>query len=162
MADFEAAGSEPNALPISIKVRVSSGCFHREHSPEAYHIIDSYLRSNPLDSRREQFIEHESGPELLVYLAVTTAGLTLAKSVVELVTAIIKARSEGAKKGDRPRDSLEILVRGFRKDDEYAQETVIRVEDYTEVDSEVLDKALDKAFKALPKPNRRSRNNPDA
>lgn len=29
-------------IPVSIKIRVSSGCFHREHSPHAYEIIDQY------------------------------------------------------------------------------------------------------------------------
>jgi len=55
----------------------------------------------------------ESGPEILGYLAATTTGLSLAKSIVELVIAIIKARSEGIKRGDRPTDPLEVLVRGF-------------------------------------------------
>jgi len=76
-------------LPVSIKLRVRSGCFHREHSPRAYKLIDSRLaRLSP----NVQFIEHESGPELLVFLAVATAGITLTKSVLDLITAIIKAR----------------------------------------------------------------------
>lgn len=32
------------SIPISIKVRVVSGCFHREHSPKAYELIDHALR----------------------------------------------------------------------------------------------------------------------
>jgi hypothetical protein len=38
-----------------------------------------------------EFLEHESGPEILAYLAAATAGLTLAKSVFDLITAIINA-----------------------------------------------------------------------
>ena len=62
-----------------------------------------------------------------VYLALTAAGLGVVKSVVELVTAIIKARSEGIKKGDRPSDPLELIVRRHSKDEEYFEETVLRI-----------------------------------
>ena len=86
-------------IAVSVKVRITSGCFHREHSPRAYELIDAALskmsRSSPSDGFSVE--EHESGPEILVYLAVTAAGLGLAKSIVELITAIIKARSEGIK-----------------------------------------------------------------
>lgn len=98
----------PGDVAISIKVRVSSGCFHREHSPHAYGIIDSKLTKLSPEAVFA-FEEHESGPELLVYLAVATAGITLVKSVVDLVTAIIKARSEGIKKGDKPSDPVELM-----------------------------------------------------
>lgn len=77
------------AVPVSIKIRAKSGCFDREHSPEAFRVIDGYLQDAKLDVPC-QIEEHESGPEILVYLAVTTAGLSLAKSIVELITAIIK------------------------------------------------------------------------
>ena len=97
---------KPGEIPVSIKVRVSSGCFHREHSPRAYDIIDRRLRSIPDDERTFVFEEHESGPEVLVYLAATTAGLVLAKSIVELITAIIKARSDGIRQGDHPEPPL--------------------------------------------------------
>jgi hypothetical protein len=113
--------------PVSIKVRVVSGCFHREHSPEAYRLIDDYVSSARLSEAHYRIEEHESGPEILVYLAVTTAGLSLAKSVVELITAIIKARSEGIKRGDRPSDPLEVIVRGHTKDGEYTEEKILRI-----------------------------------
>ncbi len=72
-------------VSVSLKLRVSSGCFHREHSPHAYSLIVKYLSSiDPTDSEFA-FVEHESGPELLVYLALATAGVTLAKSVIDLI-----------------------------------------------------------------------------
>ena len=87
---FEASSPEKgNGLSVSIKVRVIVGCYHREHSPEAYRIIDEYLRSHP--STGISFQEHESGPELLVYLSLGAAGISLTASVINLVTAIIKA-----------------------------------------------------------------------
>jgi len=114
-------------LPISIKVRVTGGCFHREHSPEAYRIIDEKLAESALGLPEFCFEEHESGPELLVWAAVTTAGLTLAKSIIELITAILKARSEGRKKGDSPAEPLELIVRGHWKDEEYFEEKILRI-----------------------------------
>jgi hypothetical protein len=114
-------------VPASIKVRISSGCFHREHSPQAYRLIDDYLAKAEWSDVQLQFEEHESGPEILVYLAVTAAGLGFAKSVIELVTTIIKARSEGIKRGDRPSDPLELIVRGHSKDGEYFEEMVLRI-----------------------------------
>ena len=44
---FEAlllAKGEGKAKAISIKIRVTGGCFHREHSPYAYRIIDTQLK----------------------------------------------------------------------------------------------------------------------
>ena len=126
MRDFGRAKTD-DLVPVSIKVRVTSGCFHREHSPHAYRLIDGYLADADLSDVQCRFEEHESGPELLIYLAVTAAGLGVVKSVVELITAIIKARSEGIKKRDRPSDPLELIVRGHSKDEEYFEETVLRI-----------------------------------
>jgi hypothetical protein len=52
------------------------------------HQIDTHLNRAMPDI---EFLEHESGPEILAYLAAATAGLTLAKSVFDLITAIINA-----------------------------------------------------------------------
>ena len=103
MFDEHAHGDDDDdGLAVSMKVRVTSGCFHREHSPQAYRLIDEYLQLHALEDVRWSFQEHESGPELLLYLAVTTAGLSLAAGIINLVTAIIKARADGIKKGDHP------------------------------------------------------------
>src|SRR4051794_20629349 len=84
MEQFE--GPEKDGfLPVSIKVRVTSGCFHREHSPHAYKLIDQHLAKNDLSNTHHRFEEHESGPELLIYLAATTAGLSFLTSVVNLI-----------------------------------------------------------------------------
>jgi len=116
-----------NLTPVSIKVRVAGGCFHREHSSNAYHLIDDYFSTADLSDVHCQFEEHESGPEILVCLAVTAAGLSFGKSVIELVTAIVKARSEGIKRGDRPSEPLELIIRGHTKDGEYFEEKILRI-----------------------------------
>lgn len=132
---------------ISIKVRVTGGCFHRQHSPHAYNLIDDYLQGcTSLDAH---FEEHESGPELLVWLAMGTAGITLAKSVIDLVTAIIKARSEGIKKGDSPSAPVELIVRKVITDDKIIEEKVLRFDFKDEVNTEQIEKALIKALEKI-------------
>src|SRR6266542_4804124 len=65
MRAFELGHTTGNdGMPVSIKVRVTSGCFHREHSPQAYALIDQQLYSMPPDEAFA-FEEHESGPEVL-------------------------------------------------------------------------------------------------
>lgn len=135
-------------LPVSIKLRVRSGCFHREHSPRAYKLIDSRLARLSPDL---EFVEHESGPELLVFLAVATAGVTLTKSVLDLITAIIKARSEGIRKGDHPTDPIELIVRRADDGREFREEIVLRIGHDETVDSKAIEKALDAALRKLVK-----------
>ncbi|MBZ0204189.1 MAG: hypothetical protein K8I03_14330, partial [Ignavibacteria bacterium] len=88
-------------FPISLKVGVYSGCFHREHSPKAYELIDRELHTIDLEKEKIQFIEHESGPEILLWVLAITGALNFSTSVINLIVSIIKARSEGIKKGDR-------------------------------------------------------------
>jgi hypothetical protein len=122
---FEASPSaKGGGLSVSIKIRVMSGCYHREHSPNAYRVIDEYFRSHP--SAEFSFQEHESGPELLVYLSLGAAGISLTASVINLVTAIIKARSEGIKRGDRPSEPLELIVRGFDENGQLKEEKILK------------------------------------
>ncbi len=135
---------------VSIKIRVQSGCFHREHSPHAYALIDQYLNTlTREDVTTISFEEHESGPEILVWVAVTTAGLTLAKSIVDLVTTIIKARSHGVKMGDRPSEPLELIVRRMANDDEFREETILRIGREEPVSPDKIEVALRAALEKL-------------
>ena len=131
-----------------MKVRVTSGCFHREHSRHAYELIDTYLSSVPASERSEfAFIEHESEPELLVYLAFATAGFTLAKSVIDFIIAIIKARAEGVKHGDRPDYPLEVIVRRVYNGDKFVEETVLRIGHDDPVDGADIEARVNAALK---------------
>jgi hypothetical protein len=132
-----------NGDVISIKVRVESGCFHREHSPEAYKIIDARLKKPP---EHAEIIEHESGPELLLYLAVMAGALSLAKSVVELVTEIFKARAAGIKKGDHPKDPLVLIVRRVDEKNEYYEDVILRIGQSDVIDSDGIEKQLNTAI----------------
>lgn len=140
MEQFAGALSDETTA-VSIKVRVSSGCFHREHSPEAYRIIDTHL-SAMHQNERFAFEEHESGPEIIAYLALGTAGLTLAKSVLDLVIAIIKARSDGIKRGDRPDYPIELIVRGFDSDGQIREERILRFNAHDPIDPELIERSL--------------------
>jgi hypothetical protein len=140
---------KPGEIAVSIKVRVTSGCFHREHSPKAYCMIEHHLYSISPDQAVFEFQEHESGPEILVYLAVTTAGLTLAKSVIDLVTAIIKARCDGIRQGDKPNDPLELIIRRTCKEGQFTEDKVLRVGPHENVDRSVIEQDLKKAAEKL-------------
>lgn len=150
MRGFEARRApQPGEAAVSIKVRVASGCFHREHSPRAYELIDRSLTKVPGSDGSFAFEEHESGPEILLYLAVTTAGLSLAKSIVDLITAIIKARSEGIKKGDHPSEPLELIVRRVHDAQEFREETVLRIGHKDAVDQAKVEQQLKDALRKL-------------
>ena len=159
MRRFEARRPpQPGELSVSIKVRVVSGCFHREHSPRGYALIDQLLSSLSPSEPGFVFEEHESGPELLVYLALATAGVTLAKSIIDLVTAIIKARSEGVEKGDRPSDPVELIVRRTGEGSEFREEVVLRFGHSDPIDATVIEQSLNEALGKLvgtPTKNRR-------
>jgi hypothetical protein len=135
--------SGASGLPVSIKIRVDSGCFHREHSPHAYQIIDDHLRH--LDSHREnfRFVEHESGPEILAYVAAATVGVGLTKSIIDLVVTVVKARAEGIKNGDHPRHDLELIVRRFDQKGEYAEEKILRISSNEPIDAAKITAALE-------------------
>ena len=117
--------SRSGDVALSIKLRVVSGCFHRQHSPRAYELLNPYLTSLSPDV---EYVEHESGPELLVYSAVATAAIALAKSVIDLITTIIKARSDGVKRDDRPADPLELIVRRVDDGKEFREEIILRTQ----------------------------------
>lgn len=136
-------------MSVSLKVRVTSGCFHREHSPHAYALIDERLASRPSSQAEFGFVEHESGQELLVYLALATAGITLAKSVIDLIVAIIKARIEGVKNADRPNDPIEVIVRRVDDGEKFAEEKVLRIGHNDPVNRAEIEAQINVALKRL-------------
>jgi hypothetical protein len=145
VGDFERKQSGSGKV-VSVKVRVESGCFHCSCSPEAYRIIDAKRRKLPA---HVELIEHESGPEILLYLAVTAGALSLAKSVIELITEIFKARAAGLKKGDRPKEPLVLIVRRVNEKNEYREDVILRIGHDDPVDSAVIEKELTAAIKGI-------------
>lgn len=141
--------SRQGDVSVSLKIRASSGCFHREHSPHAYSLIDKHLASVAPAKSEFAFVEHESGPELLVYLILATAGVTLAKSVIDLIIAIIKARTEGVKQGDRPNDPLAVIVRRVGDGAKSVEETVLRIGPNDPVNHSHIEAQINAALKRI-------------
>lgn len=149
MNDFEIRYKQPpNAISVSIKVRVTSGCFHREHSPHAYKLIDDYLEKI-VEQGELSFEEHESGPEILIYIAAATAGLSFTKSIIDLIVIILKARSKGIEKGDNPTAPLELIVRRVQKAGEVQEEVVLRIGYHDIIKREEIEKDLKKSLSVL-------------
>jgi hypothetical protein len=152
--------SEPqtgSGIAVSVKVRVVSGCFHREHSPHAYRLIDAALREPGLEPASVQCHEHESGPEILVWIPLATAGIALSAAVINLIVSILKARSDGIKAGDRPRDPLELIIRTSHAG-EVVEEKVLRFNPDDAVHAAAIRTALDNAaHRVLPAPPSRKK-----
>jgi len=73
----------------------------------------------------------------------------LAKSVIDLVTTIIKARAEGINTGDRPSAPLELIVRRVDRVGEFREEVVLRIGHTDPVDEKVIEKRLNEALGRL-------------
>jgi len=96
-----------------------SGCLH-----ETWRMINEFIvPCRPVKHEGDVLIEkdgnkfvleqHESGPEIIVFLALVTASLTLAKSVVDLISVIIKGLStEHKKRQSRIKISKRQLIKG--------------------------------------------------
>jgi hypothetical protein len=150
MTAFEGKRSRAaNEVAVSIKIRVASGCFHREHSPQAYELIERHLSKHERLFEEIGFEEHESGPELLIYLAVATAGISLAASVINLIIAIINARTKGIKKGDKPAEPLGLIVRRVDNDREFREETVLRIGHSESIDPKLIEQQVNEALRRL-------------
>lgn len=145
-SDFPAS---PDDVAVSIKIRVISGCFHREHSPHAYKIIDNYLQNIADENIGFIFVEHENGPEILAYLTLASSLVILSGNVIELITTIIKARSESVKKGDHPREPVELIIRRVEKPNQVIEEKVLRIDYKDLISSEDIEKRLKVAAKKL-------------
>lgn len=158
--------SEPftgSGIAVSLKIRVVSGCFHREHSPHAYELIDAALHDPGLERDAIQWHEHESGPEILVWIPFVTAGVALSAAVVNLIVSILKARSDGVKAGDQPREPLELIVRTTRsREGGVIEEKVLRFNPDDPVHATAIRAALNHAARkmlpaAAPQKKRRAR-----
>jgi hypothetical protein len=133
---------DTNILVLSIKIRVTNGCFHREHSPIAFKIIDS-LNYSKLENK---VIEHENGPEIIAYIALAAASISFLQSTISLVTEILKARQDGISKGDNPKDSLKVIVRGFDKKGRLKEEEIIEVNSSKPIDKNIIEETLNKTL----------------
>jgi hypothetical protein len=126
-------GDRNQVLAVSIKVRVKSNCFCYGHSGQSQSMIDRHRgREGP---GHWEYEEHESGPEWLLYLALTAAGLGIAekslgivKSVIDLVAIAVKTHREERTKRDQRPEPLSIVVRGFGPEGAFFEKPVIEID----------------------------------
>ncbi len=89
---------------------------------------------------------------MLVYLSLGAAGIGFSAGVINLVTAVVKARSQGIKRGDRPDHPLELIVRGFDEHGVLREEKILRVDASHDVSNEIIKRALENSVsKMIPK-----------
>lgn len=132
---------------ISVKIKVLNGCFHREHSPHAYQIIDQYLMN--LNKKEFDFIEHESGPEIIAFVNSVTA-------IINFISAVIKAKVEGMRKGDRHDNPVEVILRRTESENEFIEEVIIKAHDVEKVNDLLIKNAL-LGSRFLSKPKRKKK-----
>lgn len=128
MKDLAVRPPMPNEFPVSVKIGVTSGCFHRQHSPRAYEIIDRYLAELGAEDTGFGYVEHESGPDVLAFLYIVDRAIQLAGKVVDLITVIVKARAEGIRRGDGPCEPLKIKMRRTLQDGRFEEEVVLEID----------------------------------
>jgi hypothetical protein len=113
-------------IPVSVKLRVTGGCFHRDHSPKAYELIDADVHASNF-GKQVEFVEHESGPELLLLYI---SGINLASSIINFISLVMKAQSEGVKKGDHHPEAMELIVRAFSDEGKLIEEKILRIDSH--------------------------------
>jgi len=91
---------------VCLKIAPETGgccCFHCW--PHTWQEVNrTILPSGPIEDEGDVLIDtrggrfvlecHENGPEIIFYLGAGTAGVLLVKAIVELITTILKSRSE--------------------------------------------------------------------
>jgi hypothetical protein len=129
-------------VPIWMKIRIDPTM--PEHA-----IIDRYLENLAPADKDFEFEKHESGPELMAYLA---AGAGLASAVIGLITAIIVARSQTHKRQELPEKPIELIVRRFDEEHGVTDEIIVRFGKTETNDKHLIEQHL---MGALRKANKR-------
>jgi len=120
---------------ISIKLSPPSGCCCSHCWPFTWQKINETIApSGPVEHEGDSLIEkdesefvlesHESGPEIIIYLALATASATLAKSVIDLITTIVKGlTNESRKRPPRIKISKRQILKG-----KIEEETLVEID----------------------------------
>jgi hypothetical protein len=119
----------------SIKLSPPSGCCCSHYWPETWQKVNQTIAPcGPVEHEGDALIKkngnafvlesHESGPEIIVYLTLVSASAILAKSVIDLITTIIKAlSSEHRKQPPRIKISKRQIIKG-----NIEEETLIEID----------------------------------
>jgi hypothetical protein len=131
---------------ISIKMKVDSGCYERSCCPKAWELVDEYISSHRDTDANYELVKHESGPEILTAIA---AGVALSASIIDLITAILNARTEGMKRGDKHKSAIKLIVRGLDRKGGYVEKIVLNIEPEEKVKAREIGKMLSKTIEGL-------------
>lgn len=114
---------------ISIKLSPPSGCCCSDCWPDTWETINNFISPyGPIEHGGEALIEkgkdkfvlksHETGPEIIIYIALVTASLTLLKSIIDLINTIVKGLStESRKQPPRIKISKRQIIKGNIKEE---------------------------------------------
>lgn len=94
------------SIPISIQIRTIG----IQLGQEGYELVRTRVHTAELPADIK-YQEHESGPEIIFHIAYVTAVVTLAKSVLDLITALVKLISERIRNGREQSRGIEIIAR---------------------------------------------------
>ncbi|MFH1440449.1 MAG: hypothetical protein ABIH18_00170 [Candidatus Omnitrophota bacterium] len=146
----------PNEYENFLSIKLSPldiGCCCSDCLPETWRITNEFIAPcGPIKHEGDVLIEkdgnkfvleqHESGPEVLLSLALATAKVTLVKSIIDLLITIIKGLSkENRKKPSR----IKIVSRRLNKKEEELIEIDIPISKNTEKQlEEKIKKAINK------------------
>ncbi len=99
---------------------------------------DHEFGQHDFNKERIALIEHESGPEILVYVSLIAATFQLSSAIINLIKSIIDARKKGIENGDRPKDDLHLIVRGFNKNGDLEDETILTIKHIDNIDKKLI------------------------
>ncbi len=148
---------------VCLKIAPETGCCCFHCWPYTWQEVNrGILPCGPIEDEGDVLIEtkdggfvlecHESGPEIVFYAGAVTAGVLLVKAVIELVTAIIKSRSDETR---RKAGSLKITKRTF-KGSRLHEERIIDVDlPLDNLHEEILVDELRNMLSKEGKPNKR-------
>ncbi len=138
----------PDAPCVTIKFRNEWEYLQRSYAPSTFAEIDVCVAKHRSDF--VEYSEHESGPELLVWAALGTAGLTLAREVVELIREILAARNEGVKKGEPAGGWIRITVSRDKREGNEPEVTYLEIKTGDLPSRDEIDTALHARLRELP------------
>ena len=120
---------------LSIKLSPPSGCCCSDCWSETWRAVYSFISPfGPVRHEGDALIgdgddkyvleSHESGPEIIAYIALATASTALAKSIIDLITTFVKSLSkEHRKQPPRIKISKRQLIKG-----NVEEETIMEVD----------------------------------
>ncbi|MDZ4403431.1 hypothetical protein [Prosthecobacter sp.] len=150
MSDFSPTDHE-DALAVSIKLKVESGCFCKSCCPEGHREMSKYLHWPPEALKGVKVVEHESGPEILTYMSLAGGVFSFAAAVISLIVAIIQARNEGVRRGDKRGHPFKLIVRRLDDKDGFKEDILLEIPPDADVDAEKISACLLSYAKATAK-----------